>query len=153
MNDNYRFLLTKTWTAMLVLPQLIWYRSFLKGSEVSSSRNSDPLKNNWDFKLSSTWMIIIVFCWLKHEPLCLFYLNSSDTDHFWRGLKFRVLENSDPLKNNWDFKPSSTWMIIIVFYWLKHEPLCLFYLNSSDSRIIFEGVWSFEFSKTQTPWK
>ena len=40
-------------------------------------------------------MIIIVFCWLKHEPLCLFYLKSSDTDHFWRSLKFRVLENSD----------------------------------------------------------
>ena len=47
--------------------------------------------------------------------------------HFSKGLKFRVLENSDletsdleisdPLKIDWDFKRSSTWMIIIVLCW------------------------------------
>ena len=72
MNDNYRFLLTKTWTAMLVLPQLISYGSFFEGVwsfefsktqtsktqtsktqtlENSDLENSDPLYNEWNLPL------------------------------------------------------------------------------------------------------
>ena len=43
-------------------------------------------------------------------------------------------------------------MILIVFCELIHE-LLSFFIAAHLILIIFQGVWIFEFSKTQTPWK
>ena len=55
-----------------------------------------------------------------HKPLTFFHLNSSNTEHFSRGLKFWVLENSDPLKNDpyqmsWDKKCLAVHVWVQVF--------------------------------------
>ena len=73
------------------------------------------------------------------KPLTFFHLNSSDTEHFSRGLKFWVLENSDPLKNDpyqmsWDKKCLAVhvWVQVFLFSVITRKsetilPFILFY--------------------------
>ena len=103
MNDNYRFLLTKTWTAMLVLPQLIWsglnspdMDHFLRGlkfrvSKTQTLENSD-LENS-DLENSYLENSDLENSYLENSYLENSYLENSDLENSY-------LENSDPL--SWD---------------------------------------------------
>ena len=79
-----------------------------------------PLRNETiakrDFKRSSTLMI----------SRGLSFRAVSFRGLSFRSRSFRELETWDPLKNDWDFQRSFTWMIIIVSCLLIHEPLSFF---------------------------
>ena len=109
--------------------------------ETIAKRNHCETISKRDFKRSSTLMI----------SRGLSFRAVSFRGLSFRCQSFRELETWDPLKNDWDFQRSFTWMIIIVSCLLIHEPLsfflsqlmwyCSFYKGSESVRVLkFRGL-------------